>query len=225
MNNASVATSDIMSSVAIIDYGMGNLHSIAKALEHVAGRHRVVVSGRRADILAADRIVFPGVGAMRDCMAELQASGLDEVVLEAARSKPLLGVCLGMQALFDASEENQGVACLGIIPGRVARFAPGLKADDGGRLKIPHMGWNQVMQTRTHPVWRNIASGSRFYFVHSYYAIPVEDTAVAATTPYGIDFASVIARGNVFAVQFHPEKSQHAGLTLLSNFVRWDGES
>jgi glutamine amidotransferase len=214
-----------MASIAIIDYGMGNLHSIAKALEHVAGKDRVVVSSRRADILAADRVVFPGVGAIRDCMAELQASGLAQVVQEAARSKPLLGVCLGMQALLDASEENQGIACLGIIPGRVARFAPDLKADDGGRLKIPHMGWNQVMQRRAHPLWRNIADGSRFYFVHSYYAIPVEDTAVAAITPYGINFASVISHYNVFAVQFHPEKSQHAGLGLLSNFVGWDGES
>jgi glutamine amidotransferase len=214
-----------MASIAIIDYGMGNLHSIAKALEHVAGKDRVVVSSRRADILAADRVVFPGVGAIRDCMAELQSSGLDQVVLEAARSKPLLGVCLGMQALLDTSEENQGVTCLGIIPGRVARFAPDLKTEDGGRLKIPHMGWNRVMQRRTHPLWRDIADGSRFYFVHSYYAIPAQDASVAAITPYGIDFASVISRDNVFAVQFHPEKSQQAGLGLLSNFVRWDGES
>jgi glutamine amidotransferase len=214
-----------MASIAIIDYGMGNLHSIAKALEHVAGKDRVVVSGRRSDILAADRVVFPGVGAIRDCMAELQASGLDQVVLDAARSKPLLGVCLGMQALLDTSEENQGITCLGIIPGRVARFEPDMKAGDGGRLKIPHMGWNQVMQRQTHPLWRNIPDGSRFYFVHSFFAIPVEDTAVAATTPYGIDFASVISHDNIFAVQFHPEKSQHAGLGLLSNFVGWDGES
>ena len=213
-----------MASIAIIDYGMGNLHSIAKALEHVAGKDRVVVSSHRTDILAADRVVFPGVGAIRDCMAELQSSGLDQVVLEAARRKPLLGVCLGMQALLDASEENQGVTCLGIVPGRVARFAPDLKAGDGTRLKIPHMGWNQVMQRRAHPLWKDIADGSRFYFVHSYYAIPAEEISVAATTPYGIDFASVISRGNVFAVQFHPEKSQHAGLRLLSNFVCWDGE-
>jgi glutamine amidotransferase len=214
-----------MASIAIIDYGMGNLHSIAKAMEHVAGKVRVVVSSRHAEILAADRVVFPGVGAIRDCMAELQSSGLDQVVLEAARSKPLLGVCLGMQALLDGSEENQGITCLGIIPGRVARFAPDLKAVDGGRLKIPHMGWNQVMQRRTHPLWHNIPDSSRFYFVHSYYAIPGQDDSVAAITPYGIDFASVISHGNVFAVQFHPEKSQHAGLGLLSNFVGWDGES
>jgi glutamine amidotransferase len=214
-----------MSSIAIIDYGMGNLHSIAKALEHVAGRDRVVVSSRRADILAADRVVFPGVGAIRDCMAELQSSGLDQVVLEAARTKPLLGVCLGMQALLDYSEENQGIACLGIIPGRVARFAPLLRSEDGVRLKIPHMGWNHVMQRRAHPMWRKIADGSRFYFVHSYYAAPGADGAIAGITPYGVDFASAIVRDNVFAVQFHPEKSQHAGLALLSNFVGWDGES
>jgi imidazole glycerol-phosphate synthase subunit HisH len=214
-----------MASIAIIDYGMGNLHSIAKALEHVAGKDRVAVSSRRSDILAADRVVFPGVGAIRDCMAELHTSGLDRVVQEVARSKPLLGVCLGMQALLDASEENQGIICLGLIPGRVTRFGSDLKAEDGGRLKIPHMGWNQVMQSRTHPLWRNIPDGSRFYFVHSYYAIPVEKTAVAGTTSYGIDFASVISRENVFAVQFHPEKSQHAGLGLLSNFIAWDGES
>jgi glutamine amidotransferase len=214
-----------MASIAIIDYGMGNLHSIAKALEHVAGTDRVVVSSRRAGILAADRVVFPGVGAIRDCMAELQSSGLDQVVLEAARSKPFLGVCLGMQALLESSEENQGVSCLGIIPGRVARFSPELKAVDGGRLKIPHMGWNRVMQRRAHPLWQNIPDGSRFYFVHSYYAIPEDDASVAAITSYGIEFASVISHDNVFAVQFHPEKSQHAGLGLLSNFVGWDGES
>jgi glutamine amidotransferase len=214
-----------MASIAIIDYGMGNLHSIAKALEHVAGRNRVVVTSERAPVLAADRVVFPGVGAMRDCMAELQASGLDQVVLEAARSKPLLGVCLGMQALLDASEENQGTACLGIIPGRVVRFPPDLRAGNGERLKIPHMGWNQVIPQGAHPLWGDIPNGSRFYFVHSYYAIPVEDTAVAAITPYGIAFASVIARDNIFAVQFHPEKSQHVGLSLLSNFVGWDGET
>jgi glutamine amidotransferase len=214
-----------MTSIAIIDYGMGNLHSIAKALEHVAGKDRVAVSSRRADILAADRVVFPGVGAIRDCMAELQSTGLDQVVLEAARTKPLLCVCLGLQALLDYSEENHGVACLGIIPGRVARFASDRTSVDGTRLKIPHMGWNQVMQRRAHPMWRNIANGSRFYFVHSYYAVPGEDAFIAGITPYGMEFASAIARDNVFAVQFHPEKSQHAGLGLLSNFVGWDGES
>jgi len=214
-----------MSSIAIVDYGMGNLHSIAKAFEHIAGRDRVLVTSDHAAIRAADRVVFPDVGAMRDCMAELQRSGLDQVILETARSKPMLGVCLGMQALLDYSEENQGTDCLGIIPGQVLHFPADLReAGSGARLKIPHMGWNQVDQQQPHPLWRGIQSGSRFYFVHSYYAAPRDEVYVAATTPYGIEFASVVERDNVFAVQFHPEKSQHAGLALLSNFVGWDGE-
>ena len=214
-----------MTSIAIIDYGMGNLHSIAKALEHVSGKDRVTVTGVRETILAADRVVFPGVGAIRDCMAELRRSGLDAVVVEAARAKPVLGVCLGMQALLDASEENQGVDCLGVMPGKVVRFPQGMPDPaDGSKLKIPHMGWNQVHQCGEHSMWKGIATDSRFYFVHSYYAVPALQEDVAATTPYGLDFASVIARDNVFAVQFHPEKSQHAGLQLLSNFVGWNGE-
>ena len=215
-----------MASIAIIDYGMGNLHSIAKALEHVAGKDRVQVTRQQGAILAADRVVFPGVGAIRDCMAELQRTGLDQVVAEVARSKPLLGVCLGMQALLDISEENQGTECLGIIPGKVKHFLPEMRpAGNDERLKIPHMGWNQVQQKRDHPLWNDIPSGSRFYFVHSYYVAPEEAADIAATTTYGIEFTSVIAHDNVFAVQFHPEKSQHAGLCLLSNFTHWDGES
>jgi len=214
-----------MTSIAIIDYGMGNLHSIAKALEHVAGKDRVLVTSAHETIIAADRVVFPGVGAIRDCMAELQRSGLGEVVVETVRSKPVLGVCLGMQALLDASEENQGITCLGVIPGKVVRFPQDMKdPGDGNRLKIPHMGWNQVQQRGKHPMWKDIPMDSRFYFVHSYYAVPERAEDVAATTPYGLDFASVIARDNVFAVQFHPEKSQHAGLQLLSNFIGWNGE-
>jgi glutamine amidotransferase len=213
-----------MAFIAIIDYGMGNLHSIAKALEHVAGRERVRVTSVHDDILTAERVVFPGVGAIRDCMAELQRTGLDRVVREVARSRPLLGVCLGMQALLDSSEENEGTACLGIIPGTVKRFPDDPQQRQGsGRLKIPHMGWNGVQPQYGHPMWRDIPDGSRFYFVHSYYAFPEDDTDIAATTSYGIEFASVIARDNVFAVQFHPEKSQHAGLGLLSNFVGWNG--
>ena len=209
-----------MASIAIIDYGMGNLHSIAKAFEHVTGRGRGLITREHAAIRAADRVVFPGVGAIRDCMAELQRSGLDQVILDIARSKPMLGVCLGMQALLDTSEENQGTDCLGIIPGRVARFPEDLwDAANDVRLKIPHMGWNQVEQARAHPLWRGIASGRRFYFVHSYYAVPQEEADVAATSPYGFDFASVIARDNVFAVQFHPEKSQNNGIQLLKNFL------
>jgi glutamine amidotransferase len=214
-----------MTSIAIIDYGMGNLHSIAKALEHVAGKDRVLVTSARETILAADRVVFPGVGAIRDCMAELQRSGLGEVVVKAVRSKPVLGVCLGMQALLDASEENQGITCLGVIPGKVVRFPQDMSdPGDGSRLKIPHMGWNQVHQRGKHPMWKDIPMDSRFYFVHSYYTVPARAEDVAATTPYGLDFASVIAHDNVFAVQFHPEKSQHAGLQLLSNFIGWNGE-
>ncbi|UCC56204.1 MAG: imidazole glycerol phosphate synthase subunit HisH [Gammaproteobacteria bacterium] len=211
-----------MSSIAIIDYGMGNLHSIAKALEHVAGKNRVCVTSARDVIAAADRVVFPGVGAIRDCMAELQRTGLDEVVIDVARSKPLLGVCLGMQALLDESEENNGTACLGIIPGSVKHFKGNIGQEG---LKIPHMGWNQVLQRGTHPMWKDIPDGSRFYFVHSYYAVPANNNDVAATTPYGIEFASVIAHDNVFAAQFHPEKSQNAGLGLLTNFVDWNGVS
>ncbi|MCG6899424.1 MAG: imidazole glycerol phosphate synthase subunit HisH [Gammaproteobacteria bacterium] len=214
-----------MTSIAIIDYGMGNLHSIAKALEHVASKERVIVSSQPAQILAADRVVFPGVGAIRDCMAELMRSGLNEVVLQAAATKPLLGVCLGMQALLNISEENQGTECLGIIPGKVVRFPEELQEGaEGSRLKIPHMGWNQVHQQCSHSMWTDIPAGSRFYFVHSYYAVPERVTDIAAVTPYGIDFASVLAHENIFAVQFHPEKSQHAGLQLLSNFVHWNGD-
>jgi glutamine amidotransferase len=214
-----------MSSVAIIDYGMGNLHSIAKALEHVAGKDRVIVSSSHEQILSADRVVFPGVGAIRDCMSELKKSGLDEVIEKAAADRPLLGVCLGLQALLDVSEENQGTSCLGIIPGKVMHFPRDVYAEDSGdRLKIPHMGWNQVQQ-REHAMWQDIPANSRFYFVHSYYASPDDPGDIAATTPYGIEFASVLAHGNIFAVQFHPEKSQHAGLQLLSNFVRWNGDS
>ena len=214
-----------MTSIAIIDYGMGNLHSIAKALEHVAGRQRVQVTSQKQAILSAERVVFPGVGAIQDCMNELCTSGLDHVIREVAASRPLLGICLGLQALLDESDENDGTNCLGIIPGRVVRFPTGqLDSSSGMRLKIPHMGWNQVFRRHGHSMWGDIADGSRFYFVHSYYAVPRSATDVAAVTPYGLDFCSVVARDNVFAVQFHPEKSQHAGLQLLENFVGWSGE-
>ena len=214
-----------MTSIAIIDYGMGNLHSIAKALEHVAGKNRIVISSSHAQILAADRVVFPGVGAIRDCMSELKKTGLDEVVIKVIADRPVLGVCLGMQALLDASEENQGVGCLGVIPGNVVHFPRDMHAEGSGdRLKIPHMGWNQVQPQHEHGMWKGIPADSRFYFVHSYYASPNDAANVAATTPYGIEFASVITRENIFAVQFHPEKSQHAGLQMLSNFIGWNGE-
>jgi glutamine amidotransferase len=215
-----------MASIAIIDYGMGNLHSIAKAVEHVAGDARVWVSAEAETIRRADRVIFPGVGAIRDCMVELQRLGLDAVLREVAQTKPLLGVCLGMQAMLDFSEENDGVDGLGLIPGRVRRFPAGL-ADPvtGERLKVPHMGWNQIHAASDHPLWKGIADGSRFYFVHSYYVEPADPAHLAGRTEYGLGFASAVARENLFAVQCHPEKSQHAGLQLLANFVRWNGEA
>lgn len=209
-----------MSSVVVIDYGMGNLHSIAKALEHAGGR--VEVSRDPARIRAAERLVFPGVGAIRHCMEELERLELAELIREQAGQRPLLGVCLGMQAMLDFSEENEGTRALGLFPGRVRRFPEGLTDAAGTPLKVPHMGWNQV-ETRAHPLWDGIASGTRFYFVHSYYVDPARASDVRGWTEYGLGFASAIGRDNVFAVQFHPEKSQQAGLRLLANFLAWDG--
>lgn len=214
-----------MNSVAVIDYGMGNLHSVSKALEHVADDTRVVVSSHGEEILACDRVVLPGVGAIRDCIAEIKRLGLDDVIHEVARQKPLLGVCVGLQALMDFSEENDGTPCLGVIPGNVVAFDKNLHdpiTDE--RLKVPHMGWNQVNQVIKHPMWRNIPQDSRFYFVHSYYVQPATPDPVAASTAYGFPFASALTQGNVFAVQFHPEKSQRVGLALYENFLNWDGE-
>jgi len=213
-----------MTGVAVIDYGMGNLRSVAKALEHVAGSARVEVTSSAERIMQADRIVFPGQGAARDCMAELQRLSLDKVVKEAVRNKPFLGICMGLQVLLDASEENDGVQGLGVFPGQVRRFPTQMRdVSTGDVLKIPHMGWNQVHQTMAHPLWQGIAQDSRFYFVHSYYVDPTDSAQIAATAQYGIEFVCAMAHRNVFAVQFHPEKSHHAGLALLSNFVRWDG--
>ncbi len=213
-----------MTSVAIIDYGMGNLHSIGKAVEHVAGDLRVMVTADAATIRRADRVIFPGVGAIRHCMQELQRLGLDDVIREVAGQKPLLGVCLGMQALLQFSEENGGTPALGLFAGQVRRFPDGLRDPlSGERLKIPHMGWNQVQQ-RPHPLWAGIPQDSRFYFVHSYYVQPEQSAESAGTTDYGISFASAVARDGIFAVQFHPEKSQHNGLQLLANFIKWNGQ-
>jgi glutamine amidotransferase len=213
-----------MNTIAIVDYGMGNLHSIAKAFEHVAGDARVEVSQDPETIRTADRVVFPGVGAVGHCMEELQRLGLDEVLREVARSQPLLGVCLGMQAVLERSEESGGTTCLGLFAGEVRHFPRALTdPGTGERLKIPHMGWNQVHQ-HPHPLWKGIAQDSRFYFVHSYYAMPLKAEDTVGTTEYGVRFTSVLARDNLFAVQFHPEKSQAAGLRLLANFVSWDGQ-
>ena len=213
-----------MPNIVVIDYGMGNLHSVAKALAHVTEK-RIEVSSDAELILHAERVVLPGVGAIRDCIAEIKRLGLDEVIREVASSKPFLGVCVGMQALMEFSEENEGTECLGIIPGTVQPFAKDLvDSISGERLKVPHMGWNQVNQVIKHPMWRDIPQDSRFYFVHSFYVQPATPEPIAASTVYGHPFASAITRDNIFAVQFHPEKSQHVGLTLYSNFVNWNGE-
>lgn len=212
-----------MSQIAVIDYGMGNLHSVARALEHVAPRQRVLITQLATDILAADRVVFPGQGAIRDCMHELASHELIEVVRRAAVEKPFLGLCLGPQALLEYSDENGGVACLGVLPGRSRWFGaqPPFAPDSELRLKIPHMGWNRVRQIRPHPLWAEIPEGSRFYFVHSYYPDPDDPALITGTTDYGFEFTSAIARDNLFAVQFHPEKSARWGLQLLANFVAW----
>ena len=208
-----------MQTVAVIDYGMGNLHSVAKALEHV-GAGKVLVTSDAAVIREADRVVFPGVGAIRDCMAEIKRLGFDELVREVSADRPFLGICVGMQALMERSEENDGVDCIGLVPGQVRFFGKGM-VEDGEQLKVPHMGWNEVSQLQTHALWSGIGSGSRFYFVHSYYVDPSDSLCVAGTTDYGIPFTSAVARDNIFAIQCHPEKSAQAGLTLLSNFVNW----
>ena len=210
-----------MNRVAVIDYGMGNLHSITKALQHVDSGADVVVTARAETILTADRVVFPGVGAIADCMEALNRLGLVEVIHEVSDTRPLLGICLGLQALLDQSEEGGGVRCLGILPGTVVRFQSGLHDEQGYALKIPHMGWNQVYPAKSHPLWSGIEDGSRFYFVHSYYAKPARSEDIAATTNYPQSFACALARDNLFAVQFHPEKSQRVGLQLLRNFLHW----
>ncbi len=209
-----------MTTVAVLDYGMGNLHSVAKAIEHV-GASRVEVTNDPARVRAADRVVLPGQGAMRDCMAEMKKHGVDAEVREALKSKPLLGICVGMQALLDHSEENGGVPGLGIYPGAVKFFGHD-HVENGEKLKVPHMGWNEVWQSQPHPLWANIADGSRFYFVHSYYCAPDEAALSAGHSRFGVDFCCALARENVFAVQFHPEKSSTAGLQLLKNFLHWN---
>jgi len=213
-----------MADIAVIDYGMGNLRSVAKALEHVAPGATVVVTSDPGEVARAQRVVFPGQGAMPDCMREIDARGLRGAIRDAAATRPFLGLCIGLQLLFDWSEEGN-VEGLGLLPGKVLRFPrDGMIDANGERLKVPHMGWNEVTQTLQHPLWASIASGSRFYFVHSYYVDPVDQTLIAATARYPFEFVCACARANVFAVQFHPEKSHSAGLQLLANFVRWDGK-
>jgi imidazole glycerol-phosphate synthase subunit HisH len=215
-----------MATIAVVDYGMGNLRSVAKALEQVAPEHSIVIAATSAAIDSADKVVFPGQGAMRDCMANLETSGLRESVLRAAKSKPLFGVCVGEQMLFDWSQEGaeQGTAGLGVLAGKVLKFSPGQAEMTG--LKVPHMGWNKVFVPEhvlaTHPIWACIGQGSYFYFVHSYYVDLANQALEAGATDYGIRFTSAVARDNIFATQFHPEKSAGAGLQLYKNFVRWN---
>ena len=207
--------------IAVVDYGMGNLRSVEQALRHVAGEAEVVLASTPDVIETADRVVFPGQGAMRDCMAELDARDLRQAVIDAAASKPFLGICIGLQMLFDHSEEGDA-AGLGILSGQVKRFAADLKGNDGLCLKVPHMGWNQVAQTRPHALWDGIADQSFFYFVHSYHVVPDDAAMVVGQTDYGHPFTTAVARDNIFAIQCHPEKSARDGLQLLRNFVGWN---
>ena len=212
-------------SVAIVDYGMGNLRSVAKAIEHVAPLGtQVLITDNVTDILNADRVVFPGQGAAGDCMAALGARGLMAPLAQAAKTRPFLGICMGMQVMLDHSEENNGVPLLGWFPGAVRRFPLGVDAA-GLALKIPQMGWNQIKQVKPHPLWQGVADLSRFYFVHSYYCAPDEAALAVGMTDYGISYTSALAQGSVFAIQAHPEKSAADGLQVLKNFTRWDGRA
>lgn len=211
--------------IAIIDYGMGNLHSVASAFEHVAPDATVLVTSDAAQIKSADRVVLPGVGAIRDCVGEIRRLGFDSVVKDViASGKPVLGICVGMQVLMQSSEENGGIECLDILPGEVKFFGKNLHNSAGEHLKVPHMGWNQV-QHNDHPLWADIEQDSRFYFVHSYYVDAASAEQVAASCHYSRDFTVALSRENLFAVQFHPEKSHDNGLQLLKNFSSWNGSA
>jgi glutamine amidotransferase len=208
--------------IAVVDYGMGNLRSVAKAIEHVAPKETVTITSDAAAIGRAGRVVFPGQGAMPDCMRYLAEYGLEDAVREAAASKPLLAVCIGEQMLFERSEEGD-VAGLGVFPGRVVRFdEAATRLPDGTRLKVPHMGWNRVRQTQAHALWQGIPDDSWFYFVHSYYVVPADRRISAGESEYGRVFTCVVASDNIFATQFHPEKSSAAGLRIYENFTRWN---
>lgn len=211
--------------LAIIDYGMGNLHSVASAIRHVAPQVQVDITSQAGVVEVADHVIFPGVGAIRDCMQGIRDIGADCMVKNAlAAGKPVLGICVGLQALLTRSDENDGVDCLDILPGQVHRFPADQQDADGNQLKVPHMGWNRVSQTLDHPLWHGIAQDARFYFVHSYYVETASPEQLAGRCEYGVAFAAALASNNLFAVQFHPEKSHTDGLQLLKNFVQWSGQ-
>jgi len=212
-----------MKKIVVVDYGMGNLRSVAQALRAVAPEAEVLISGEPAAIDAADRIVLPGQGAMRDCMRSLNESGVKDALLRAAASKPMMGVCVGEQMLFDMSEEGGNTPGLGLLPGKVVRFQlDGMLQEDGSRFKVPQMGWNQVRQRAPHAMWDGIPDNAWFYFVHSYFAQPAQAEHSAAETVYGQPFCCAVARNNIFATQFHPEKSAATGLQLYKNFIHWN---
>lgn len=207
--------------IAVVDYGMGNLRSVSQAVEHVAQGKKVLVTSDADMIKNAERIVFPGQGAMPDCMRELEARGLRAAMIDAAQNKPFFGICIGMQLLFEHSEEGDTPG-LGLLKGEVKRFESEKMVDsEGSKLKVPHMGWNQVYQTKKHPLWQGVTDKTRFYHVHSYYAAPEDDLVSVGETEYPSRFTSAVARDNIFATQFHVEKSAQAGLQLLANFVQW----
>jgi glutamine amidotransferase len=216
-----------MSTIAIIDYGMGNLYSVAKAVEHVAeAKNTIRVTSKVDEIAASDKVIFPGQGAAKDCMSALQQCDLQSVIIEAAKQKPFLGICMGMQVLMQMSEENAGIDCLGIYQGSVKYFGNHIQIGSGdNHYKVPHMGWNCIEQQQDHPLWKGINESSYFYFVHSYFVSPENETLIAGSTNYGTTFTSVIAQDNVFAMQCHPEKSAQVGLQLLKNFIHWDGDN
>jgi glutamine amidotransferase len=214
----------VAETIGVIDYGMGNLHSLGKALERVASSQRIVVSYDAEELRACDKLVLPGVGGVRACMTELKRLDLYDLVREQARKVPLLGICLGMQVLHEWSDENNGVPALGLIPGKVVRF-PDPPPGVAERLTVPHMGWNRVKQVAKHPIWAGVPDDSWFYFVHSYHAVPRHKKHVLGASDYGQPFAAAVAKDNIVAFQFHPEKSKEQGMALLSNFVSWDGEA
>jgi imidazole glycerol-phosphate synthase subunit HisH len=207
--------------IAVVDYGMGNLRSVAKAIEHVAPAEKVEITSDPVTVRSAARVVFPGQGAMPDCMRFLRESGLEESVRHAAATKPLLAVCVGEQMLFERSEEG-GADGLGLMAGSVVRFEGAMRGSDGLRLKVPHMGWNRVRQSKPHALWNGIDDQSWFYFVHSYYVAPLVKDWITGETTYGDTFTCAVARDNIFATQFHPEKSAAAGLRIYENFTRWN---